>query len=124
MKELLNVRQIDGEPTRRWFSDDYFDLITFYEGESIFAFHLCYDKQRQPKILVWDSKTGYAHGGIDDGEERPGKMKSSPVMVADGLFAKESVAEQFRKASRSIDSDVAEYVLSKIADYQLDQRNG
>jgi len=29
--EIRNVRQIEGEGTRRWFTDRYFDLIVWYD---------------------------------------------------------------------------------------------
>ena len=31
--EYRNVRQIRGEGHRRWFSDEYFDLIVWYDGK-------------------------------------------------------------------------------------------
>ncbi len=32
--ERKNLRQIAGGGFRRWFSDEYFDLIVWYEGEA------------------------------------------------------------------------------------------
>ena len=33
LTEIQNARQIAGEGVRRWFTDDYFDLIVWYGEE-------------------------------------------------------------------------------------------
>ncbi len=46
LRELKQVRQHKGEPRRRWFNDDYFDLIVWFsEKDSISGFQLCCDKE-------------------------------------------------------------------------------
>ena len=51
MKLLKNVRQIEGEPFRRWYADDYFDLfIWFDDNDKVTGFQLCYDKFGQRAV--------------------------------------------------------------------------
>jgi hypothetical protein len=118
--EYRNVRQIRGEGHRRWFSDEYFDLIVWYEGWSrsrISGFQLCYDRGVYERALTWRRDHGFSHEKVDTGENRPGGIKSTPILVADGVFDREGVAARFRESSRGIDPDVADLVLDKLAEY-------
>ena len=119
--EYRNVRQIRGEGHRRWFSDDFFDLIVWYDsrhrGRShITGFQLCYDRTGYERALTWTRERGYSHEKIDTGEDGPGGVKSTPILVADGVFDSGPIAERFREASRGIDPDVADLVLDRLAE--------
>jgi hypothetical protein len=113
--ELGNVRQIEGEHRRRWFADRYFDLIVWIaEGGEIAGFQLCYDKEGDQRALTWNRPGGYTHTGIDDGENRPGRFKQTPILVADGVFDHAAIAERFKRASPKIDPPIAELVHAKL----------
>jgi hypothetical protein len=112
--ELSNPRQIPGEGRRRWFMDDYFDLIVWYADDgTLTGFQLCYDKRVKERALTWTRDGGYRHNRIDDGET-PGHPKMSPVIVADGTFDRAPVAERFRAASAGIDPAVASFVYDTV----------
>lgn len=115
LKEAKHVMQVKGEPRRRWFDDDYFDLIVWFEpGDEILGFQLCYDRERKPRALTWTAKHGYKHTGIDDGENDFGGSKSSPVLVDDGLFDTGQIAKKFEAASAELPHAIAAFVLKKI----------
>ena len=117
LEESEYVRQVKGEPKRRWFSDDYFDLIVWVdESNIILGFQLCYDKAGDPRVLNWHDQ-GYSHLGIDDGEGRIGKPKSTPILVSGGTFNKVEVIETFKKACAKIDTQVSTFILEKIKKY-------
>jgi len=114
MKET-NARQIYGEPERKWFSSDYFDLIVWFDKEKkIIGFQLCYDKYKKERAFTWTDAGGYSHSLIDDGEDRPGRYKASPVLTNDGVFDKERIAETFMDESGNIDPRVSSFVYEKI----------
>lgn len=114
LRELKNMRQVEGEPRRRWFSDEYFDLIVWLdESNTITSFQLCYDKEERPRALTWHV-TGYLHHGISDGEDHLGKPKSTPILFPDGAFDKAPIADAFVSAAASIDGKVSAFVLEKI----------
>ena len=93
LTETKNVRQIDGEPRRRWFWNDYFDIIVWFSDDNeIIGFQLCYDKSKRQRVLTWNKGTGYSHDKIDDGEGDPGKPKGTPILMADGIFEKEKIS--------------------------------
>lgn len=117
LAECRNVRQIRGEGHRRWFSDDYFDLIVWYDGSEPVGFQLCYDRGGRERALTWHRDRGYAHERVDSGETESGRHKSTPILVADGVFDSAEVTERFREASGRLEPDIVELVLAKLRDY-------
>ena len=107
MKEHAGVRQIPGERRRRWFFSDRFDLIVWLDDDgSLAGFELCYDKHQVERSLSWRSSGGFAHMAVDDGEERPGKHKGSPVLVPDGHFDARRVQADFILAATALPEDI------------------
>ena len=116
LKELSEVRQVPGEPKRRWFADDYFDLIVWVGNGEIISFQLCYDNFGDEHALTWHRQTGYSHQRVDSGEmKRP--YKATPILVADGSFDAGTISRLFKKHSRTMDERVAGFVLDKIRHY-------
>ena len=116
--EVINIKQVKGEPRRRWFVDDYFDLIVWIDkGNSISGFQLCYNKYKKNHALTWHKASGYMHNRIDDGENKPGKYKSIPILVNNGQFNKNKIAELFKKASFKLEDKIAGIVYEKIIQY-------
>lgn len=118
LKEYRRVKQIKGEAKRRWFSNEFFDLIVWFDDKrNIVGFQLCYDVLKASRALTWRQGAGYAHNRIDEGEDRPGKMKASPILVADGIFESVTIAETFKKESQLIEKDISTFVYNKIMEY-------
>ncbi len=117
--EQKKVRQFEADKIRRWFSDDYFDLIIWHgaQGE-ITGFQLCYDKSCSERAFTWTRDEGYSHHKIDDGEQIT-RLKGSPILVSDGTFSVEAVSDKFREESRGIDPHIADFVYEKILGYRI-----
>jgi predicted acylesterase/phospholipase RssA len=106
-----------GELHRRWFGDRDYDLIVWYdEAGEICAVQLCYDKQAGEHALTWTREKGFAHNRIDDGEITGGH-KRTPLLVPDGIFDAERVAENFREAAGELEPELAEFVYEQICSY-------
>jgi hypothetical protein len=117
LSEIRNARQVEGEGFRRWFTDDYFDLIVWYEDDRrLIGFQLCYDKQGRERALTWTHDHGFQHNRIDPGE-MPGHSKMTPIIIADGTFNAGPVVERFRQSSGEIDPQIAEFVLDTVKTY-------
>ncbi len=116
LTEVKNARQIPGEGHRRWFRDGYFDLIVWYRDDKIEGFQLCYDTRDKPRAITWRASSGYSHDGIDDGE-RSFAMKMTPILVPDGTFEKDVIAERFKEASGTIDKEISSLVHRVLKDY-------
>jgi hypothetical protein len=122
LAEYESVRQIRGEGHRRWFTDEYFDLIVWSDRPGsdrshITGFQLCYDRNGYERALTWTRDRGFSHERIDSGENSPGSPKSTPILVADGNFHGASVRNRFRAASSGIDRNIADLVLEKLTEY-------
>lgn len=114
LRELTNVRQVREEPRRRWFADDYFDLIVWVgERAECIGFQLCYDKFGDEHALTWHNQTGFCHHRVDSGEmHRP--YRATPILVSDGSVDLAGISHLFTERSKTIDEQVARFVLSKI----------
>ncbi len=119
LREIKNATQHKGEPRRRWFDDEYFDLIVWHNDDgSFYGFQLCYDQRRKPRALTWTAAHGYRHTGVDDGEGGGAMAKEAPVLVADGLFDAPAVSELFEAASAGLPREIKDFVLGRIRDYE------
>ena len=120
MKETKNVRQINEEPRRRWFWSDFFDLIVWLSDEDeVVGFQLCYDIRSNQRGLTWEKETGYSHEKVDAGEDKPGRYKGSPILVADGIFEEKRIAALFKDESKNIDKQIVDFVHVKILEYEV-----
>ena len=117
LSEITNTRQIPGEGKRRWFRDDEFDLIVWYDdNNTVFGFQLCYDKLLGERALTWKKSGSYQHDAIDDGEV-PFGNKMSPILVADGSFDKKRIAQVFVDKSAQIEQEIVDLVIEKVQNY-------
>jgi hypothetical protein len=118
LKEIKNVRQIEGEPERRWFESGYFDLLVWQDKSgNIVGFQLCYDKQQNQRAITWNIKTQYTHDRVDDGENASVGYKATSILQTDCKFDKETIAAFFQEQSGDIDREVAEFIYQKIMEY-------
>jgi hypothetical protein len=112
------IRSVRGDADRRWLSDDYFDLIVWYDtARQIDGFQLCYDKAGCERALTWKLKHGFSHAGIDGGESKP-TVNRTPVLIADGPFPAEIVRREFLSRSRLLPAEIRDVVLAKITEYE------
>jgi hypothetical protein len=119
LQELKHTKQNSGEPFRRWFHDDYFDLIVWFNSDgSARGFQLCYDKKGYERSLSWSTSGTYSHSRIDDGEGRPLRHKSAPIAMADGFFDSAAVTAKFMEESAALPENVRALVLEAIRKYQ------
>jgi hypothetical protein len=113
LRELNHPRQNDGDPFRRVFMDEYFELFVWYgdQGEEQ-GFQLCYDLGDNPRALTY-VKGLYTHAGIDQGEASPLK-NLTPMLVVDGAFPKFPVLERFARESVKLDPKLLSYMTEKL----------
>lgn len=117
LKEFKRVRQVTGY-FRRWYSDDYFDLIVWYdEASRITGFQLCYDRNRDEHAFTWRAGKGFSHNRVDDGEADYTVSKMSPILVPDGEFPVATVSARFAERSAQLDPEVRELVLAKLREF-------
>ena len=111
LRELLDTRQIAGEPKRRWFSSPELDLIVWLgDDDAPVGFQLCYDKHRGERALTWREDRGFDHAAVDDGEQTPAQHKSTPILVADGYFDRDRVKTKFLESSAEVPQSIRAFV--------------
>lgn len=111
------VYQHKGEPRRRWFTDDFFDIfVWFHKDTTITGFQLCYDKQVKERALTWVRGRGFRHDLIDDGEATPTKNRS-PILVRDGEFPASEVLVLFITSSGGIEDPIRSLIIEKLCRY-------
>lgn len=115
----VKVRQDKPGHVRRWFQDDYFDLFTWQSSEGeVVAFQLCYNTNRNERVLSWKKDLGFLHCRIDDGQPTA-SVNMSPIFVADGAFPGNPVMRRFMRESPQISEDIQFFVINKVAEYQV-----
>jgi hypothetical protein len=120
LKEIPHIRQIEGEPRRRWFENEYFDLIVWFDQDGgILEFELCYDKHKNQRALRWQKSEQYSHFRVDDGEHHAGRGKASPILLRDPRFDGEKVLRRFELESAGLEESIATLVREKIAQCSL-----
>ncbi len=112
-REIRDCAQKKNESFRRWFEDDYFDLIVWYEPDrkTLRDFQLCYDRFGNEHALSWHRLYGFAHDRVK-AESR--MYTGTPVLVANGPFPVERIRQFFGSSSGSLDPEVRAVVLAKI----------
>jgi hypothetical protein len=117
LKEVPEVRQENEPGYRRWFEDECFDLIVWYDERSaITGFQLCYNKGKNEHAFTWRQDRGLSHNRVDVGEDKWGRSRT-PILIADGVFPEKAVLSNFRAASVQLDVEVARLVIEKIDSY-------
>jgi len=118
LSEYSSVKQGKNEGRKRWFGDEFFDLILWHDEEdSVVRFELCYDKERNEHAISWSEAGGFSHLRVDDGEGEPGRYKMSPILISDGFFDTQKIADKFLSHSKSIDQKISRFIYEKILEY-------
>lgn len=115
LREILPVRQIRGEPRRRWFASPTLDLIVWIGGdEAPVGFQLCYDKGDAERALTWRSPNLFSHMAVDSGENAGTSHKGSPLLVPDGNFHPAFVGPCFDSECGAVPAAIVDLVREKI----------
>ncbi len=116
-REISEVKQIPGEPFRRWFSCETMDLFVWTnDSKKIVSYQLSYDKPYPEKALTWRAGRGFSHDDVDDGS-RPGRHPASPILLADGEFDAKRVLALFQANAHQLENDLQEFIVSGIRKY-------
>jgi hypothetical protein len=114
--EFENVRQVPGEPPRRWFTSDDVDLIVWCDGSGrATGFQLCYDKARSERALTWKPDFGFSHRAVEDGEcVHGGAYKTTPILAADVPVFATLIRETFARVSAGLPVEFSNFVSKKL----------
>jgi hypothetical protein len=113
---------IRGDYRRTWMSDDYFDLIVWYErSNAIHGFQLCYGKPQYERALTWVAGRGFTHTAIDSGEQNP-ESNRTPVLIPDGSFPEDEVGREFCDRATRLPKSLRNFVVAKIKQFHAERK--
>lgn len=78
------------------------------------GFQLCYKDGNSEYALTWNSEGGLTHKIIDDGEQRPGKHKATPILAGNVPFSPKLISERFAQVSGRLPLELADFVREKM----------
>jgi hypothetical protein len=127
LREIPKVRQIVGEPARRWFHSPDDELMVWLSptGDPI-GFQYCYCVGASEHALTWMRGRGYQHARVDSGEDfednRPSyrAYKASPILVSNGPFNLKALRARFSDVSVDMPSRLRRLVERALASYPSD----
>ena len=112
LEEIREIRQIEGEPRRRWFTAPEVDIYVWYNDEDdVIQFQICYDKGPEEQALTWREGEGIVHHSVDDGEGGIYRMKSTPVIVADTSYDPARIAGLIKQHGGGLEHYLYEFIL-------------
>ncbi|MBS0308135.1 MAG: hypothetical protein JSS58_04110 [Proteobacteria bacterium] len=120
LKEIRDVRQIAGEPLRRWFSSATQDLVVWNdEHGSVLAFQFCYDKGSVEHAVRWDAEKGFRYLKVDDGESGGGlRYKASPLLLANGAPDVTYMLACFGQNDAHLPESIRMQIVGKLDEYR------
>jgi len=116
LREMGPVRQVRGEPRRRWFSSDRCDLIVWLDDAGVpEGFQFCYDKDDDERALTWRPQFGLSHMKVDYGDD-PTARRGTPLLVADGAYDAARMLRLFQAEAALVPAEVATLVAGKLSE--------
>src|SRR2546423_14624489 len=117
MLTRVGKTKIRGDLDRRWMSDDYLDLIVWYDKSGrVHGFQLCYGKPRWERALTWIKDRGFSHCEIDSGEAQATRNRT-PVLLPNDAFPALTVLREFEQRSSPLPKSLRRLVTRKIAQF-------
>jgi len=116
LREITDVRQIPGDPRRRWFTDESMDLYAWLdEKDEIAGFQLTYGKPFDEKALTWKRGGIVLHTRVEEGAS-PGKYPGSPLLMPDGAVDADHVLREFKDRAKDIEWGIVECVTVQLSE--------
>jgi hypothetical protein len=112
LREKESAKQNPGESHRRWFSDEYFDLIVWFDASGkIILFQLSYDPDGTDGLLEWRRVSGLSHFTVDTAGRRPARHARAPFLVPTPAPVLPPLVDRLAAAAVDIDTQVVDFVL-------------
>ena len=112
------VRQVLGEPRRRWFASERCDLIVWLRDDGApEGFQFCYDKDGDERALSWRPHLGLSHMKVDYGGDVT-DSRGTPLLVPDGAFDPARMLRLFESEASQVPPEVAALVTDKLRELE------
>lgn len=118
LSENRGVRQRPDEGFRRWFVNDYFDLIVWYEHRDgpMVGFQLCYSRGIDERAFTWNRGTRSSHYVSAGGDERAHWLATA-VLHGDAGPVPQHVVDRLREERGDVEDTLLGVIEREIGDY-------
>lgn len=117
LREITAIRQNSSEQQRRWFTDADMDLFVWFCDQVPAGFQLSYGKGGIEDSISWKRDTGFSHHWVDDGENRHGRYKMTPIMLGQPALNIRQIARSFLAASEDLDPALADFIYARLLEH-------
>ena len=117
LREITAIRQKPSDPQRRWFTDADMDLFIWFRNQVPVRFELSCGKGGIENSISWKRDTGFSQHWVDDGENRPGKYKMTPILLGQTEVNIRQVARDFLAASETMETALADFIYARLLEY-------
>lgn len=116
LREFVHVKQESHAGRRRWFESDGFDLVVWQDqADRVEGFQICYNLGRGEHALTWRPGLGFVHSVVDDGDQREGGGKLTPILVPDGAVPWVELTARFAERGTTLEPALRELVGTRLA---------
>lgn len=124
LREIAGVDQKTPGRVKRWFQDEYFDLIAWHdERGTILQFQLCYARDtRTERVLDWRRGLGFQHLKTEEHVAFKAGRDDAWALRLDGDFAHGPLKRRFAAASAAVPELLREFVEDKLDEFARPRR--
>lgn len=119
LKENKTVRQREKEGFRRWFVNNYFDIIIWYENKysKLKGFQVCYSKNKHEKAFTWEPSFASSHYVSDSMFEKGMSSFATAILIGHAGKIPDIVINRLIKEQGELDNDILDFIVDKIKEY-------
>jgi hypothetical protein len=111
LREIPNIRQIQGEPRRRWFTSEFLDLTVWVSGVNVpIGFQFCHRSGNSEHAFTWHVERGWDYTEVDTGEPGGFGIKATPILRANGAPDFLLLRKLFKAAAGGIPVNIQRFV--------------
>lgn len=119
LTENKTVRQRPDEGFRRWFLNDYFDLILWYESAqgALNGFQLCYSRHLRERAFTWYRNKRSSHFVSSGADQRGVPSVATAILHGDAGPVPEEVLQRLRREQGDLEDELLEKVVSAAREF-------
>ncbi|MFA7567003.1 MAG: hypothetical protein WCY01_08260 [Alkalispirochaeta sp.] len=117
--ENKNVRQRPEEGFRRWFVNEYFDVIIWYESAAgeLVGFQLCYDRSVNERAFTWRRGKRGSHYVSSGSDERGRPWIATAVLHGDAGPVPAEVLDRLKNEQGELDDHNLDLIVGHVQSY-------